>query len=405
MVRVFAEHVVPVLEADAQLQQLRLESDQWAQVSLSSDLAMSSARVSWPAASWPFGVLWSAKPSNAKRALPIRNGIFQTGSMLSRGRGSRSLPDGRCHSVLCGGGARGSGTRTRHGTTGYRPWAELLARSFAVDVLTCSSCHGRMRQLAVIKDPAQCYGTSPRGGGGDRSAPPLCNSWSAVLEEPGSPRAGAGWGGGFGQPSQRDGPDAVATARSGRGAHGSLRGTQPVPPGSPSQITRCTASGNSAHGTSARKPSRFRIDRHRAAEALAGGAGAEGVVEREQRRRGVGVADVAAGTMQTLAVAARLVFARDAQLDPPLRLPQRGLDRVYGALPRCARRAGGRAARGTGGRRDWTSRRSAGGLRVEHVEGQGRLAGASHAGHRRHGADRHADADALQVVLPPCRPR
>ena len=37
---------------------------------------------------------------------------------------------------------------------GYRPWAELLARTFAVDVLVCASCHGRMRLLAVIKEPA-----------------------------------------------------------------------------------------------------------------------------------------------------------------------------------------------------------------------------------------------------------
>jgi hypothetical protein len=37
---------------------------------------------------------------------------------------------------------------------GYRPWAELLARTFAVDVLRCPSCQGRMRLLAVIKEPA-----------------------------------------------------------------------------------------------------------------------------------------------------------------------------------------------------------------------------------------------------------
>lgn len=36
----------------------------------------------------------------------------------------------------------------------YRPWAELLARTFAVDVLSCPSCQGRMRLLAVIKEPA-----------------------------------------------------------------------------------------------------------------------------------------------------------------------------------------------------------------------------------------------------------
>ena len=42
----------------------------------------------------------------------------------------------------------------RKGPGGYRPWAELLARTFAVDVLACPSCHGRMRLLAVIKEPA-----------------------------------------------------------------------------------------------------------------------------------------------------------------------------------------------------------------------------------------------------------
>ena len=38
--------------------------------------------------------------------------------------------------------------------SGYRPWAELLQRTFAVDVLTCNSCQGRMRLLAVVKNPA-----------------------------------------------------------------------------------------------------------------------------------------------------------------------------------------------------------------------------------------------------------
>ena len=35
------------------------------------------------------------------------------------------------------------------------PWAELLARAFAVDVLRCPSFQGRMRLLAVIKEPAR----------------------------------------------------------------------------------------------------------------------------------------------------------------------------------------------------------------------------------------------------------
>lgn len=44
--------------------------------------------------------------------------------------------------------------------SGYRPWAELLERTFAVDVyrtgcalLTCPSCQGRMRLLAVVRNP------------------------------------------------------------------------------------------------------------------------------------------------------------------------------------------------------------------------------------------------------------
>ncbi len=36
----------------------------------------------------------------------------------------------------------------------YRPWAQLLARTFAVDVLECPECHGRMWLLAMVTDPA-----------------------------------------------------------------------------------------------------------------------------------------------------------------------------------------------------------------------------------------------------------
>jgi hypothetical protein len=38
---------------------------------------------------------------------------------------------------------------------GYRPWAELLARSFAMDVLSCPSCGGRMRLVALLEQPAR----------------------------------------------------------------------------------------------------------------------------------------------------------------------------------------------------------------------------------------------------------
>ena len=45
------------------------------------------------------------------------------------------------------------GEPDRSGPAGaYRPWAELLARTFAGDVLCCSSCGGRMRLLAVFNE-------------------------------------------------------------------------------------------------------------------------------------------------------------------------------------------------------------------------------------------------------------
>jgi Putative transposase len=34
----------------------------------------------------------------------------------------------------------------------YRPWAELLKRTFHVDVLECPTCQGRMRLLAVLTE-------------------------------------------------------------------------------------------------------------------------------------------------------------------------------------------------------------------------------------------------------------
>jgi hypothetical protein len=34
----------------------------------------------------------------------------------------------------------------------YRPWAELLMRTFDFDVLSCPSCGGRMRRLALVTD-------------------------------------------------------------------------------------------------------------------------------------------------------------------------------------------------------------------------------------------------------------
>jgi hypothetical protein len=38
--------------------------------------------------------------------------------------------------------------------SGYRPWAELLKRSFAIDVQTCSRCGGRAKLIALVTKPA-----------------------------------------------------------------------------------------------------------------------------------------------------------------------------------------------------------------------------------------------------------
>ena len=69
--------------------------------------------------------------------------------------------------------------------SGCRPWAELLQRTFAVDVLTCPSCQGRMRLLAVVKNPAGIARYLAAAGEltevPGRSPPPR----SALLEEPG----------------------------------------------------------------------------------------------------------------------------------------------------------------------------------------------------------------------------
>ncbi|WP_437604221.1 transposase [Sorangium sp. So ce590] len=36
---------------------------------------------------------------------------------------------------------------------GYRPWAELLRRTFAIDVLECPTCKGRMKRVAMVTEP------------------------------------------------------------------------------------------------------------------------------------------------------------------------------------------------------------------------------------------------------------
>lgn len=43
-------------------------------------------------------------------------------------------------------------TTSRRST--YRPWAELLKRTFDIDVLECPTCQGRMKLIAMVTDPA-----------------------------------------------------------------------------------------------------------------------------------------------------------------------------------------------------------------------------------------------------------
>jgi len=63
--------------------------------------------------------------------------------------GSMPRVERPCFDMSCGLRSRKSVRKS-----GYRPWAELLQRTFLVDVVNCPSCQGRMRLLAVVKNPA-----------------------------------------------------------------------------------------------------------------------------------------------------------------------------------------------------------------------------------------------------------
>ena len=65
----------------------------------------------------------------------------------------------------------------------YRPWAELLRRTFGFDVLACPRCHGRMRLLAMVTK--RRVAVELREGGSYRSAP----SVTRVTLDAAEPRA------------------------------------------------------------------------------------------------------------------------------------------------------------------------------------------------------------------------
>jgi hypothetical protein len=54
--------------------------------------------------------------------------------------------------------------RRQEGAPSYRPWAELLARTCAVDVLACPKCHGQMRLLAMVGEATDMPPRSPGRG-------------------------------------------------------------------------------------------------------------------------------------------------------------------------------------------------------------------------------------------------
>ena len=47
-----------------------------------------------------------------------------------------------------------SAAATKPKRGGYRPWAELLRRTFGIDVLECPTCKGRMKLVAMVTEPA-----------------------------------------------------------------------------------------------------------------------------------------------------------------------------------------------------------------------------------------------------------
>jgi len=73
-----------------------------------------------------------------------------------------------------------------HATTSTVPWAILHARTFEHDVLECGECRGRLRDIAVIVDPAVASNIpasisrrdGPRWFGGSWSAVCIVGHWA-----------------------------------------------------------------------------------------------------------------------------------------------------------------------------------------------------------------------------------
>ena len=66
----------------------------------------------------------------------------------------------------------------------YRPWAELLKRTFGIDVHSCPRCGGRMRLLALITEPMNVARFLRHIGEPTRASASRACSRSAVLAQP-----------------------------------------------------------------------------------------------------------------------------------------------------------------------------------------------------------------------------
>jgi hypothetical protein len=65
---------------------------------------------------------------------------------------SRIVPEPPAPPATTDGLDASSASRPKRGGCRYRPWAELLKRSFGVDVLECPKCKGKMKLLAVVTE-------------------------------------------------------------------------------------------------------------------------------------------------------------------------------------------------------------------------------------------------------------
>ena len=89
---------------------------------------------------------------------PDTNLLICHGLLAARARGrQRVVAYGRAAPVpMAVAPARIAGSEGAKATSGSRAWswAALMHRAFAIDVLECSHCGGRLRLIATLHDPA-----------------------------------------------------------------------------------------------------------------------------------------------------------------------------------------------------------------------------------------------------------